>query len=252
MTHSPTPTPPSPSPSPPDLRPPIRPLSPLPIRSPESRRQRRLLWLLALSLALFAALSADVLAHGLLWHFDRWLAAANYRQGWNKIALWIGAALTQFGSLNWVAFVAISGSLLLLVRKRYRECLLWLVAFLGAAFITPVVKDLFHLPRPYATSYFSMEVRGYTFPSGHTFGATTLFGISAYMLGRTVPRWRHSLVFAAAAGSCVVAASLVFVGVHYLSDVLAAQALCLVWLITCIHAGERLLRLPPPHSPPAA
>jgi undecaprenyl-diphosphatase len=75
-----------------------------------------------------------------------------------------------------------------------------------------------------------------SFPSGHVAGATLLYGVLAAMLVARINewRWRVLTVFAAIALIALVALTRIYLGVHYLSDVIAAFAESLAWLTLCL------------------
>jgi membrane-associated phospholipid phosphatase len=79
-------------------------------------------------------------------------------------------------------------------------------------------------------------VAGYSFPSGHVVGATLVYGIVAAMLSAQIGawRWRVTIVLLAFAMVVLVALTRMYLGVHYLSDVLAAFAEGLAWLALCL------------------
>jgi len=84
------------------------------------------------------------------------------------------------------------------------------LAFGGVA-LTLALKHAFALPRPAGAG-----VDGFGFPSGHTIGATVVYGGLAGLLSDRVGR---RPVRVAAALIAVVAASRIVIGVHYLVDV---------------------------------
>ena len=65
------------------------------------------------------------------------------------------------------------------------------------------------------------DAASYAFPSGHTAIATVTFGVLAVLVSYSMGRWGRSLVFAIC-GIIVVAIaySRLYLGVHWLSDVL--------------------------------
>ena len=76
----------------------------------------------------------------------------------------------------------------------------------------------------------------YSFPSGHVAGATLFYGVMAAMVISRTPvwRWRVLAVLAATTMVALVALTRVYLGVHYLSDVLAAFAEGVAWLTLCL------------------
>lgn len=76
----------------------------------------------------------------------------------------------------------------------------------------------------------------YSFPSGHVAGATLFYGVlAALFVSRTRnQQWRAAIVLAAGAMVTLVALTRLYLGVHYLSDVLAAFAEGIAWLAICL------------------
>ena len=72
----------------------------------------------------------------------------------------------------------------------------------------------------------------YGFPSGHVSGATLFYGVVVAMLVSAIHRQPLRLALGMAAFTMValVALTRLYLGVHYLSDVLAAFALSVAWL----------------------
>ena len=103
------------------------------------------------------------------------------------------------------------------------------------------LKHLFRRTRPVPDDAL-MSLSTYSFPSGHTAGAMLFYGvIAAYAISRTT-RHRVRVAWVAAWLSAVgmVASSRVYLGVHYLSDVLAASAWSLAWLATALLTASRV------------
>ncbi|STQ93145.1 phosphatidylglycerophosphatase B [Janthinobacterium lividum] len=85
----------------------------------------------------------------------------------------------------------------------------------------------------------------YSFPSGHTATSTALYGLlAAYLICQTAPgAWgkRIAIALGAFLMAALVGFSRIYLGAHYLSDVLAAMAESYGWLAICI-AGVSTLR----------
>ena len=98
-----------------------------------------------------------------------------------------------------------------------------------------VMKYAFHRARPSFDDPLLM-LTTYSFPSGHVAGATLFYGVMAAMvISRTAAwRWRVMAVFIAIMMVVLVALTRVYLGVHYLSDVLAAFAEGVAWLALCL------------------
>jgi membrane-associated phospholipid phosphatase len=101
--------------------------------------------------------------------------------------------------------------------------------------INVLLKHLFRRGRPVLEDPI-VTLATYSLPSGHTAGATLFYGVFfAYIAAKS----RDSRVRAAciAGWLCLVtlvAFSRMYLGVHYLSDILAAVAWSLAWLAVCL------------------
>jgi membrane-associated phospholipid phosphatase len=111
----------------------------------------------------------------------------------------------------------------------------WLAANVGGKVIEFALKDTVHRTRPqYGADY--LHGRSYSFPSGHTMGATICYLLLAYIVAvrphtsRAVGR----IAFAAAAFIILlVGFSRLYLGVHYPSDVAGGFTAGLAWLSLC-------------------
>jgi len=101
--------------------------------------------------------------------------------------------------------------------------------------INVLMKYSFHRIRPSFDNPL-LVVSSYSFPSGHVAGATLFYGVAAAMLVARIEawRWRVMIVLTAFAMVLLVALTRMYLGVHYLSDVLAAFAEGLAWLALCL------------------
>ena len=84
----------------------------------------------------------------------------------------------------------------------------------------------------------------FSFPSGHTAASTVFYGVLAAFLVSRVrgARLRAAIVLAAVAAVALVAFSRVYLGAHYLSDVLAAASWSTAWLVLCLSGVHALVR----------
>jgi undecaprenyl-diphosphatase len=89
---------------------------------------------------------------------------------------------------------------------------------------------------------------GSSFPSGHsTAAAAVLAGVALVISRRRSPRVRAVIAGAAAGLAAAVAATRVFLGVHWLTDVMAGLALGWAWFALCsIAFGGRIMRFGAP------
>lgn len=151
--------------------------------------------------------------------------------------------VTKLGE-TWLVIIA--GLALVVIgwtRRPVRFVPLFLLAvILGDKVVTTSVKALADRARPTLNPI--AETLGPSFPSGHTSTAAAFFAAAALIAGRgRSTRGRAALAGCAVAVAVAVACSRVFLGVHWLSDVIAGLALGWAWFALCAIAfGGRLLR----------
>ncbi len=124
----------------------------------------------------------------------------------------------------------------ILIWKRYWYWLLNLILVVpGGMLINVLMKQAFHRARPlFEESLVSLT--SYSFPSGHTVSSTVFYGMLAALIISKTASWslRVWTVLSAFAIVSLVAFSRMYLGAHYLSDVLAALAEGLTWLALCL------------------
>ena len=128
-----------------------------------------------------------------------------------------------------------------------RVLLVFLVLVIGGQnLIANLVKVLVDRARPDIHPLAALH--GASFPSGHSAAAAATYAACALLIGRgRSPRTQAILSGAAVAIAVAVATSRVFLGVHWLTDVLAGLALGWAWFALCAIAfGGRLLRFGAP------
>jgi len=128
--------------------------------------------------------------------------------------------------------------------KRLRLWVLTLVlAVFGGMLLNLLLKHLFMRPRPHFENPL-LSLTTYSFPSGHTLSATVLYGTLCALVLARLRRSSWQALAVAVAGFLIVLVgfSRIYLGAHYLSDVLAAIAEGLAWLAFCLVAVEELER----------
>jgi membrane-associated phospholipid phosphatase len=131
--------------------------------------------------------------------------------------------------------------LYLLWRRDWRWVTAVICAVPGGMLLDALLKVAFHRTRPTLSSLAAV-LHTYSFPSGHVMAATLIYGVSAAYLITRLAAWhcRVLTVLVACFLVAVVAFSRVYLGVHYLSDVLAAASAGVTWLALCLVAVDTL------------
>lgn len=168
--------------------------------------------------------------------------------------------VTALGSATLVTLFAVGALYVLLVVGDLRGALHLLLALVGSTLMIAGLKGFLARPRPFGHRL--VEAGGYSYPSGHAVSAAVLYVTLALVGSRHFkgPAYRRMLVALAVATTVLVAASRVYLGVHYPTDVASGTALGAGWAVLLAsafaYADERMTRLRAQHqqraeAPPA-
>ena len=172
----------------------------------------------------------------------------------SRLAAWLhghtDGALTAFffalTNLHSPGAIGGASALFALVLARLRQWY-WLLTLAvgvgGGMLINLVLKAAYERLRPHFDDPL-LALTTFSFPSGHTAGAVLFYGVLAAFLVSRFYDWRaRAACVAGAAGAvALVAFSRMYLGAHYLSDVLAAACASTVWLVLCLAGGHALVR----------
>ena len=187
--------------------------------------------------ALFAEI-AEALGPGAAMALADEALTAALRSHVSSATLSVFAVLTHFGDVRTLTLLGAGGALLLWQQRQRVLATGWVLALGGNGLLNPLLKRVFERVRPEHGPGLVSEL-GWSFPSGHSSGATVAYGMLAYVAVRTLPAaWHLPAVLAATALVFTVGCSRVFLQVHFASDVAAGFASGLAWLAVCIVSVE--------------
>ena len=165
-----------------------------------------------------------------------WVAA--HQIGWLRIAM---LNVTALGTGVVVMMVVLVTALFLwLTKHKHSAALLLVVASVGIV-LNGILKDVFHRTRPNVFPW-ATEVFSSSFPSGHAMSAAVVYGTIAYLAAR-LQRTHWARVITAVVATALVlliAASRIYLGVHYPSDTLAGMAIGFAWAAFCMATLEAI------------
>jgi len=153
--------------------------------------------------------------------------AVAHRTGWLTVIM---RTITWLGS-NWVLVPLLLAVTVVLLRRHGRPAAGWLWAgYLGAIGLYAIAKQVVSRPRPAMIDLIG-HVSGSSYPSGHAIQSLTAWGMLALLAGTgRSPRLRGGLLAAAALVVLLVGVSRIYLGAHWLTDVLAGYALGAAWI----------------------
>lgn len=146
---------------------------------------------------------------------------------------------TDLGGKVWSPVIALALTLgLLALWRRWTPVVVMAVGTVGALLLTVLGKDLVGRSRPPLIDAVPPYETSASFPSGHTLNTTVILGLAAYLLLIRVSSQagRVAVVLAAGLLSVAMGLSRVFLGHHWLTDVMAGWLLALGWIFTIITA----------------
>jgi undecaprenyl-diphosphatase len=152
-------------------------------------------------------------------------------------------AVTHLHSMAGIGLWSVTfAAVLAKLRERY-WILTLAVTVAGAMLINGLLKLAYERLRPRFDDPL-LVLDTYSFPSGHTAAAVAFYGVlAAFLVSRFYGRRRRAACVAGAFLAVgLVAFSRLYLGAHYLSDVLAAVCSSTVWLVLCLAAGHALVR----------
>jgi len=201
-------------------------------REPERQPLAIALVAALLSAGAFARIAEDYLTNDPLARWDvsfaSWLFDARSSAGIDVFRV-----VTLLGSPAVVLALAAVLCVTLYGRRRLDEAALVVVVLGGAQLLNLGLKLAFHRPRPEVAL---VQLDTYSFPSGHAMIATVACGVFVYLLWGHLPSRRTRVLVAAGFGAvaALIGFSRLYLGVHYLSDVLGGIAAGVTWLSVSI------------------
>jgi undecaprenyl-diphosphatase len=201
------------------------------------KHHKRLLYTVAAAAStVFATLAYNVLAKGPFVTLDASIASTLHAHATPAVTQAMLLITHAHDPIAIDAYCVVAA----LIFARVRQWI-WACAFLlvvpGGLLINGLIKRVFERARPVFDDPL-MSLATFSFPSGHTAGATLLYGmVTAYVI-TTSPRFslRCACLAFCAFMITLVGLSRIYLGVHYLSDILGAAAWSIAFLALCMTA----------------
>jgi len=140
--------------------------------------------------------------------------------------------VTLAGNVAVLAALTAVVGLFLLRRGALSDAVFLGAVALGVELVNGVLKLAFHRPRP-ELAFVHLDT--YSFPSGHAAGSAAILGAVAYLAARrTGGAARVAILAGTPLLIALVGFSRLYLGAHYLSDVLAGFSVGAAWLFACL------------------
>ncbi|WP_339061450.1 phosphatase PAP2 family protein [Tepidibacillus marianensis] len=142
---------------------------------------------------------------------------------------------TWIGSTKVVISIIVLICILLFIFFKHRtELIFFVIVMLGSTLFNDGLKWLFHRQRP--TLHRIIQEVGYSFPSGHSMAAFSLYATLSFLLWKHIRTQvgRGVMVLFAILMILAIGTSRIYLGVHYPSDVIGGYFASGVWFILCV------------------
>jgi len=190
----------------------------------------------------FMVIAEEVVAGRAIAAFDLAFADAlrtNTSPRWQQIFL----VITALGStpLLLATSAAIGGGLLL--RRYYVLAVGWIIGQAGGPILNVMLKNAFERTRPEFADAF-LVTPSWSFPSGHAMNTFVFCGLGVYVLLRFMRSGTAiaAVVAVAFAWCLVMGFTRLYLGVHFLSDVVAGLIAATAWVAVCVSGIAVALR----------
>ena len=124
----------------------------------------------------------------------------------------------------------------IIVKKKYKLSII-VLSSISSVIFNNLVKIIVRRERP---DYLRMVVeKSYSFPSGHAMISVLFFGSIIYLVNKYNLKHKRLITFSLSTFILLVGISRIYLGVHYLTDVVGGYLLGIVVLFFIIHILER-------------
>jgi undecaprenyl-diphosphatase len=106
------------------------------------------------------------------------------------------------------------------------------------ALLNVILKNIFARPRP--NNLRLIQENGYSFPSGHAMISTAFYGLLIYIICTKVKTKKEKVIYSILLSLLIVLIdfSRIYLGVHYVSDVLAGSCLSIAYVIIFVNTNK--------------
>lgn len=140
----------------------------------------------------------------------------------------VAKTLTRFGGFKGGLLLDAGVSLVLLLYRRWRSLIYFLLTVIGSGFINRTAKEFLHRVRPHLWESAAPQL-DFAFPSGHATTSMTL--VAALVILTWGSRWCWLVALSGGSFVITIAWTRLYLGVHFPTDILAGWLVSLAWAI---------------------
>ena len=147
-----------------------------------------------------------------------------------------------YTNLGSISFYIPSFILFLIISSNKKQTIIFILFMLIIALFITIIKHLIKRERPL---YSLVKESGYSYPSGHTTSATCFYGLISYfiIISSLIIPLKIILIIFLILNILFISYSRIFLGVHYLSDIIGGLLLGSTYLLLYIYLTNNLLNI---------
>ncbi|MDJ1470311.1 phosphatase PAP2 family protein [Xanthocytophaga flava] len=189
--------------------------------------------ILLLNSLLFSEIAENIVNSEPMIRIDQQLTLFLFQRRNSTISILL-LGTTQLAS-QWISIgMVVAISTRFIWQRRYSIVLAWLTVMIGMGACVYWGKLFFQRVRPLHVAYHPIST--FSFPSGHSATAMALYGFLAYLIIRKINRFTFQLLIISLSIGIIllIGFSRIYLGFHFLSDVLGGYLVGLSWMIAGI------------------
>jgi membrane protein DedA with SNARE-associated domain/membrane-associated phospholipid phosphatase len=190
---------------------------------------------------LFGGITEDILHGDPLVQVD--LAISQFLHAHSEPPFTVAMVIVSLAGSELILIASLALGVYFAWRRRWREFTLLVIGVGGGELLNLALKAFFARQRPTFTDPI-LTLTTYSFPSGHAMASMIFYSLLVYLIVKQAVSWRLR-VLAVITGTVlilIIGFSRMYLGLHYLSDVLGGYAAGLVWLAFTIIGVETFHR----------
>lgn len=138
--------------------------------------------------------------------------------------------ITVLGNPETIIVICIITSILVFQKNKQLSMIISLNLIMITC-INQILKEIIERPRP--TGYRLLDINGYSFPSGHAMVSLAFYGLYIYLINKTIKNKKLKIFLNTILSVIIIliGISRIYLGVHYLSDILVGFFLSIIYLL---------------------
>lgn len=158
----------------------------------------------------------------------------------NNLLTGIFKVITNLASSKFLVLILI---VLLLASENKKLVLIWGLCIIINSGLIGLIKHIFKRPRPNINRL--VNERGYSYPSGHTMCATSFYGFIIFLviISSLLMPLKIFFIVMLVLLILLVGFSRIYLGVHYLSDVIGGLLVSSSYILLFVYLGHFILKV---------